>query len=238
MVVGHFRGIEHFLRLRKWLAFERLRELLIAPQTSECLRAFGIDIVAEEGRIHTRIGGELLLVEALNQLQGLFGRVAEFAVAIHLQGSQVIQSWRCFRSFLLLNVRHGERLAFDGMKDGQSLFFCLIFNLSVNRSFAFDGLSLLGSRFHFGSIFSLSLFIVSDGGEFGVAIESGEHPTLFGHKTLDFLLATHDERQRGGLHAPDGEHLFLLSVFERVEAGGVHAKCPVADGATKSCLVE
>ena len=238
MVVSYFGRVKDFLRLGERLSFKGLGELFIAFQTSECLRAFGIDIVAEEGGINTRIGGELLLVETLDELQGLFGRIAKFAVAIHLQGSQIIESRRGFGSFLLLNVCNCKRLPLNGLEHSPTLFFCQKLHLLVDGSLALEGLALFGSRFHFGSIFCFRLFIVGDGGEFGVAIEGGEHPTLLGHETLYLLLATHDECQCRGLHTSDGEHLFLLSIFERIEACGIYAECPVTDGATKSCFVE
>ena len=52
-------------------------------------------------------------------------------------------------------------------------------------------------------------------------------------------MAVDDHSQRGCLHAAYAEHLaFGGGEAEGVEACGVHAEEPVADGATEACLVE
>ena len=65
VVVGHLRGVEHFLAL-----LERGREqghggALVAFQSAQYAGAFGVDVVAQVLGVHTGIGGELALVEGL-----------------------------------------------------------------------------------------------------------------------------------------------------------------------------
>ena len=238
MVICHFGGIKDLLRLRKWPSLKRLGELLVALQTSKRLGTFRIDVIAEEGGVHTWIGGELLLVEQLDELQCLLGRVAKLSVAIHLQRGQVVETRRRFRALLLLDILDREGLSLDGLKHSPTLLLGRIFYLFIDRSFALDGLALLGCRFHLCRILRLSLLIVGYGCELRISIEGGEHPTLLGYETLNLLLATHNQRQSGCLHSSNGEHLLLLSVFEGVEASGVHAQSPVADGSAKPRLIE
>ena len=57
------------------------------------------------------------------------------------------------------------------------------------------------------------------------------------------MLPLHNHGEGGGLHAPDGEGLrsataIVVAIFEGVEAGGIHAQEPVADGAAEPSFVE
>ena len=115
-------------------------ELLIASKSLEDVRTFRIDIVAEEGRIDTWIGREFLLVETLYGLQGLFGRHTELTVAVDLQGRQVVQAWRRFRTFLGRHVCDGERQSANLLKVFQDFFLRgeLAFG-GLERCIAIDG---------------------------------------------------------------------------------------------------
>ena len=85
-------------------------------QSVHCLRAFSIHIIRQEGGIHTRIGGQFLFVELLDNVQRHLSREPEFLVAVHLQRGQVIQAWRRLLTVFLLHLRHREGLSFDGGK--------------------------------------------------------------------------------------------------------------------------
>ena len=55
---------------------------------------------------------------------------------------------------------------------------------------------------------------------------------------MSISLAVHDEGKGRGLHSADAEHLFVLTIFQCIKSGGVHAENPVADGAGKSGKIE
>ena len=46
-----------------------------------------------------------------------------------------------------------------------------------------------------------------------VAVNGGQHPIGFRHKTVNLLLAGHDECQRGCLHTTYAQHLSVLPIF-------------------------
>ena len=97
---------------------------------------------------------------------------------------------------------------------------------------AFDGLQ---RRLPFFGLLHLAL----GGGEDDAAVEGGEHPVFLRLEVLYLEVAVDDHGQRGGLHAAYAEHLALGGgEAEGVEACGVHAEQPVADGAAEARLVE
>ena len=73
-------------------------------------------------RIYTRIGGKFFFVEALYEVKRGFGRVAELAVALHLQRSEVEEVGRSLRSFLLHNARYLKIFVGNGGKGAFALF--------------------------------------------------------------------------------------------------------------------
>ena len=73
-----------------------------------------------------------------------------------------------------------------------------------------------------------------DGRKGSVPIHGFQLPILFRNKILYFQLAVYNQCQRRRLHTTDGQHLTVLSVLQRVEAGGVHAEQPVTDGTAQS----
>ena len=214
VVVGHFRGVEHLLRLLQCLATQRSHEFGIGCLVAELrlektvhdARTLWIDIVREVSGVHTRIGGQFLLIKTLDEIQRHLGRIRELLVAIHLKRGEVVELWRRFGTFLLLHTRHRERLA------GNLLEGFLTLLLTVEPSLR--------------------------GGEGGIAINRCQHPIRFGLERVDFLLSVHDERQRGRLNTTDGEHLTVLPVLQSIEPSGIHAQNPVADGTREASQIE
>ena len=214
MVVGDFRGVEHFFRFFQRFSTERPHEVCVGCHAREFrlieavhrLRTLRIDIVREVAGIDARIGRNLLFVERLDDVERGFCRKTEFLVAFHLQRGKVVELRRGFRAFFLLDACHRKWFALNQLEGLFALFF--------RGEFSFR------SR------------------ENGVAIRCRQHPIGLGLEILDFLLAVHDERERGRLHATYAQHLPVLAVFQRVEARGVHAEQPVANGAAQSGEIE
>ena len=239
MVVGHLGVVEHLLRLVELLSFERGGEHLVVCQSLQDAGALGVDVVAQVGRVDTRIGRHLLLIERLDGTQGVVGGVGELLVALHLQRREVEEAGRCFRAVLLGHLGYGERLVLDAVEQGLS-------RRSVHDGrnapvgILFPGFLLrLRVLFLLGFLFSqLFVALADEGREDRVAIGGLQFPVLFRHEVLDFQLTVDNECQRRCLHPSDGKHLTVLPVLQRVEACGVHAQHPVADGTGKSCLVE
>ena len=92
MVVGHLRGVENAFRLLQGLSADGLDKLCVGSHAGKLhlieaiqrLWALGIDVVAQILGVYTGIGGELLLVEALDEVQCHLCRVAELAVTVYL----------------------------------------------------------------------------------------------------------------------------------------------------------
>ena len=214
MVVGYLRGVEHALGLFQRFATNGLDELSVGLnavelgliQPVERLWALGVDIIREVLRINTGVGGVLLLVQTLYEVERHLGRIAELAVTIHLQRGKVVQLWGLLLTLFLLNLSYLERLALDGGKG--------FFALFLRGELAFSG------------------------SKSGIAINGGQYPVGLGLEVLDFLLTVHDERQGGRLHTTDGQYLTVLTVLKCVQAGGVHAQQPVANGTAQACQIE
>ena len=76
MVVGDLAVVEHAFAFLQRFATDGFDEFCIGCDTTELrlvqtvhrLRTFGIDVVGEVLRVHTGIGGELLLIEGLNEV--------------------------------------------------------------------------------------------------------------------------------------------------------------------------
>ena len=81
-------------------------------------------------RIHTGIGGELLLVKTLDEVERHLGRIAEFLVAIHLERSEVIKLRWQFLACLLLYAGDLEGFAFNEREGCFAFFLVLEFALS------------------------------------------------------------------------------------------------------------
>ena len=169
-------------------------------------------------------------------LQRVVSRVAELAVALHLQRCQVEQSGRSLLSLFLLDVGDGEGQGPDALQQSLALF-PVGYRVDarvwpVGCGLASGGLPLL---FLGGQVL---VTLPDDGREGGVAVDRAQLPRLLGDEVLYLQLAVDDECQRGGLHPPDGQHLPPLAILQGVQARGVHAQQPVADGPAQPGLVE
>ena len=124
MVVGHLRRVEHLLRLLQRLPAQGSHQLGVGRLACEArleepvhgLRALGVDVVAQEGGVHARIGGQLHLVELLDEVQRHLGREAELAVAVHLQRREVVEWRRCLAALLLLHLGHFKGPSLDELE--------------------------------------------------------------------------------------------------------------------------
>ena len=246
VVIGDFGVVKHLFRLAQGSmaqGFEPLCERLRAPHViiADALedgRATVVHVVGQIGGVYTRIGGKFVFVELLDELQGEVGTIAILLVALHLQAGQVEESWGSFRAFLLRHLLHGEGRAFDGFEGSFRL-------LAIGES-SF-GERLVGRGFALRLVVVLGFVVLivgfKAGGEGDIAIDGGEHPVGFGLEVLNLVLSLHDHGERGSLHAPYGEGLrsataIVVAIFEGVEAGGIHAQEPVANGATESGFIE
>ena len=239
MVVRDLRIIEHLLRLRQGSSLQRCGPGLIPPQPLQDGRAFRIDVIAQEGSIYTRISRDLLLVERLNGLQRVVGRVGKLLVALHLQGGQVKQTERGFTPLLLRHGGDGERRVLDACQQllaprtvGYGVDTAVLFLLPGLLAGSQGFLLLLGFQCQF------FVALADEGRESGVAVDGIEHPILFGHEVLYLQLAVHDEGQRRCLHPSDGKYLAVLPVFHGIQARGIHAQQPVADGTAQARFVQ
>ena len=206
MVVGHLGGVEHLLRLGQLLPGQCLHERLVASESSQYGRTFGIDIITQELGVHTRIGGEFALVESLYDVECHLCTHAVFAVAVHLQRGEVVERFGRLCSVFLLHRGDGEGFACNGL---QKL------------------LTLL-----------LHIELALGGREDRITIGGRQDPIGFWLEVFNLLLAVDNEGERGCLHPSDAEHLPVLSVFEGIEPGGIHAENPVADGTAESGEIE
>ena len=99
MVVGDLRRIKDLLRLQQGLTTQGTHQLGVGRLACELhleepvhgLGALAIDIVGQKGGVHTGIGGQLLLVELLDEVQRHLGRKTVFLVAVHLQRGEVVE---------------------------------------------------------------------------------------------------------------------------------------------------
>ena len=232
VVVGDAARVEHLLAFQQFLAAQGAEQVAVGlADAVEDGLALAVDVVAQIGGIDTRIGGHLLFVQTLDDLQCQVGRVAKLLVTLHLQTRQVKQPRRRLRTVLSAHARHGERrlaYAVHG-RAGLSL---------VREAAAHSALGAFLLRFRFTA---LVVAVVRHGGEHRVAVARGEHPVGLRPEVFYLLSAAHDERQCWRLHAAYRERryaAFLPAVFQGVQARGVHAQQPVADGAAEARLVE
>ena len=238
MVVGHLAVVEYLLRLEERFPGQCARINGIIFQSLQNFRTLGIDVIAQESGIHTRIGGHLLFIQRLDELQGHVGRVAEFLVAFYLKGSQVEQAGRSFRTFLGTDFGHGEVYVPDAF---QQIFSRLFVGNLRNASVGIGLCLFLGRRILFFLLGFFRQFLVTfayDGREDCIPVDRLQFPILLGYEMFDFLLSFHNQGQGRCLYPPDGKYLFVLSVFQGIESGGIHAQSPVADGPAQPGFVE
>ena len=242
VVVSHLRRVKHLLALQQLGPAQGHEQFAVERGDAvEDGAAFRIDVVRQVGRVDTWVGGDLLLVERLDELQGEVGREAEFLVAVHLQRCQVIQAGRHLRALLLLDRGHGEGFGADAFECGAPLLFGGEPAFGRDVPFGLVGLATLlsGRCFRLRSLVGIG--VGHDGVEERVAVAGGQHPVRFRLEMVYLVLAFHDEGQRRRLHPSDAERLatlFAVAVFQCVQACGVHAQQPVTDGATESGFIE
>ena len=236
VVVGDLRGVEEFLVFAQCLSSsERSDEvgvgcLSVAYGLIESVHDVGtlrVDIVGQVLRVDTWVGGVFAFVEGLDEVECHLGGVSELLVALYLQGGEVEEvGWQLLAVFLGHAV-DGEGFSLDGLEGFLSLLYggvAVAWYAAVGCWLLVVGCWLLAVGF------LLFVGFVDDGGEGGVAVDGGEYPVGFWLEVVDLVLSVDDESERGCLYASDGEDLSVLSVFEGVEACGVHAEEPVADG--------
>ena len=200
-MVGDLRRVEHALRLLQRLAangldelrIDRLAEELRLVETVHGLRTLRVDVVREVLRVDTRIGGEFLLVECLDEVQRRLGRESELAVAVDLQRGEVVELGRLFLTLFLLDLRDGERLALDGLKGLLALF--------LRREFAFCSckrrVAVDGSQHPVGlglEVVDLLLAVDDEGEGRGLHTSDGEYLTI---------LPVFQRVEPGGIHAQE-----------------------------------
>ena len=101
VVVSDFGIVEDSFAFRQLFASERIGELFVSHESLKSLRDLGVDVVAEESRVHARIGGNLLFVEGLNEFEGLIGTESEALVALNLKRGEVEKTRGKLLTFLL-----------------------------------------------------------------------------------------------------------------------------------------
>ena len=85
MVVGYLTAIENTLAFAQGLGYKVSCYVLVGFQGLEYLAAFGVDVVVEVAGVYTRIGGDFLLVKALDEGEAFGGGVAVLVVEVYLQ---------------------------------------------------------------------------------------------------------------------------------------------------------
>ena len=116
MVVGYLAGVEHLLALGQLLAGYRLHQRAVLRQSVEYGGTLGVYVVRQVLGVYTWVGGELLLIEGLDDVEGHLGRVAELLVTVNLQRCEVIEVRGRLRAFLLLYAGYREGLVGYGGK--------------------------------------------------------------------------------------------------------------------------
>ena len=210
VVIGNLRIIEHILRLLELLV--RLKQsgcqLLVSSQSPKDIRALGIDVIGKISGIDTRIGCYLLFVEALDELESLVGTESELAVAIDLQGCEVIKSLGTLLSRLLLNIGNCKQTILDSFECSLRLF-----NLVITTFGAVEG------------------DITIECLEFPILL--GDKVD-----NLEMTLHNHGQSGRLDTTDREHLSLSRLAVTNSVETGGVHAQKPVSDGSTEASHVQ
>jgi len=121
VVVGDLGVVEHFFALAQGLAPQGSKEGLIGGEAVEDGVALGRDVVGQKSGIDARVGGDLLLVEGLDDFEGSVGGETELLVAFDLQRGEVEQAGRRLASLFAGDVGDGEGLVFDGVNEQLSL---------------------------------------------------------------------------------------------------------------------
>ena len=122
MVVGDLAVVKDTAAFLQGQAVERTGTGTDGGQRVDDARAFLEDVIGEVLGIDTRVGSELLLIEALDALQRGIGGETVLAVAVHLQRGEIIELGRLLAAFLLLHILDGEVIAVGRLQALLSLF--------------------------------------------------------------------------------------------------------------------
>ena len=164
---------------------------MVVDQGRQYARYFGVDVVAQEGGVDTRVGGYLLLIERLDNLQGILGRIGVFLVALDLQTGQVEEpGWGLFPLFGD-DIGHGKGEALDFLQEILSLLLALEPPLGYREGgVAVDGFQLpvrLGNK-----VLYLELPVDNQGQRRGLYPTDGEYLPV---------LPVFEGIKPGGIHA-------------------------------------
>ena len=90
--------------------------MLVLCESIEDAGTFWKNIVAQICGIYPWVGGYLFLVQRLDCLQGILGRVAELLVALNLQGGEVEQAWSVFSTLFVGYIRYRKVFLLNGLE--------------------------------------------------------------------------------------------------------------------------
>ena len=122
MVIGDSAVVEYALALLKLTANQRTCAGTHIRQVGNDARTLRIEVIGQEPGIHTRVTGQLLLIQALEVFQGRVSREAELPVTIDLQRGEVVELGRLFATSSLLHIFYDKRAT---ASDNQGIFRCL-----------------------------------------------------------------------------------------------------------------
>ena len=216
MVIGYLAVIEYLLALRQFLAdcCELLDEREVFLLTHDlCLT-------------HSVQNLRTFRIDIVGQELGIYTRISGVLLFVETLDELQRNICRVSKLFVAIHLQRGEVVEMRWRL--VSLFLAYVGN---GEGFASDGTESLLA-------FLLAGKLAAGCRKLGVAIDGGEYPVRFGNEVVDFLLAVYDEGKGRGLHPADAEHLSILSIFQCVKSGSVHAENPVADGTGKSGKIE
>ena len=199
MVVGYLRGVEDTLRLLQCLTTNGFDELSIGCNTSKLRLVETVECLWTFG---VNVIREILCV--YTGIGGVFLLVERLnEVEGHLCGEPELA--------VAVNLQRGKVVKLWRLFFSLFLFyFCHYERLSLDGGEGLFSL-LLGGKFPFGCR------------KCCIAINGGKHPIRLRLEVLNLFLAIDNQGKGWGLYSSDTQHLSVLSVFQGVETGGVHA---------------
>ena len=216
MVVGYLAVIENLLALRQLLAggCELLDERQIFLLTGYLCLA------------HTIQNLRTFRIDIVCQKLGIYTRISGVLLLVETLDEFQRDIGRVSKLLVAIYLQRGEVVEMRWR-----LVSLLLAYICDGEGFAGDGTECFLS-------FLLAGKLAAGCRKLGVAVDGGEYPVRFGNEVVDFLLAVYDQGKGRGLHPADAEHLFVLTVFQCIKSGGVHAENPVTDGTGKSGKIE
>ena len=216
MVIGHLAVIENLLALRQLLAggCELLDEREVFLLAGYLCLAYTIQNL------------RTFRIDIVCEKLGIYTRISGIFLLVETLDELQRNIGRVGKLLVAIHLQRGEVVEMRGR-----LVSLLLAYIRNGEGFAGDGTECLLA-------FLLAGKLAAGCCKLGVAIDGGEYPIRFGNEVVDFLLAVYDQGKGRGLHSADAEHLSVLTVFQRIKSGGVHAENPVADGTGKSGKIE